>query len=116
MRATHIAVLGIALLSSPAFAQGNHTGIPVCAGLTSAAPMTDAEIKACLTLLLAQAQQHGPIIFTNTMATTSGGGQQGATGPAGTNGATGPQGPQGPQGPKGDTGPQGPAGSPIPFN
>ena len=102
--------LMLSLLSGPAFAQGNHAQLPTSVGLTAAKPMSDAEIKACLSQLLADVQQHGPVILNNTLATASGGGQQGAAGVNGMNGAAGAQGPQGAQGETGPAGPQGPTG------
>ena len=102
--------LMLSLLSGPAFAQGNHAQLPTCDGLTATKPMSDAEIKACLSQLLADVQQHGPVILNNTLATASGGGQLGSAGAAGVNGMNGAAGAQGPQGAQGETGPAGPQG------
>ncbi len=117
MRVRTSLALAFSLFAAPAFAQGNHFQIPSCVGLQSPTPMSDGDIKACLTQILLLSQQHGPIIFANTMASTSSGGSSGAAGPAGpagANGATGATGATGLQGPAGSPGPAGLPGTPAP--
>ncbi len=112
MRVRTSLALAFSLFAAPALPQGNHFQIPSCTGLQSPTPMTDGDIKACLTQILLLSQQHGPIIFANTMASTSSGGSSGAAGPAGPAGANGAAGATGPQGAQGIPGPQGEPGAP----
>ena len=104
-----------AIVSVPVFAQDHHVGQPSCAALNDPAPMTDAEIKSCLTEIFLLNQQTGPIVFNDTMAGTVAPPRVGQAGANGTPGATGPQGPVGPKGPPGDPGPPGPIISIGPF-
>jgi hypothetical protein len=97
--------VALSVLSVPALAES-----PNCDALNAPAPITDAQIKSCLIHIMLLNQRQGPIVFSDTMAGTSGPGSPGTVGAAGADGATGPDGPQGPQGPAGAPGPIGPAG------
>jgi hypothetical protein len=90
--------------AAPALAD---TTLPAsCTAVHQAAPMTDAEIKACFAHLALMIAQSGNQVFDFT---TSGGSYSGK-GSAGPNGDAGSAGPTGSQGPTGSIGPMGPAG------
>ena len=81
---------------------------PSCAALSQAAPLTDAELKACFIHLFLMNAQTGNQAFdfrTHGGSGTGGGGVAGPTGDAGANGAAGPTGPAGATGPIGPPGP-----------
>ena len=81
---------------------------PSCASLSQAAPLTDAELKACFIHLFLMNAQTGNQVFDFRTHGGSGGGGSGVAGPqgdAGANGAAGPTGPAGLTGPIGPTGP-----------
>jgi hypothetical protein len=116
--------------TAPAIAAPAEKLFPSCDGLSQAAPMTDAEIKACIVHLFLMNAQTGNQVFD--FRTNGGGPGRGVAGPqgdAGTNGGAGPTGPAGAtgvagetgatgsdgiQGPTGPTGAIGPAGPPGP--
>ena len=98
----------LALNTAPALAE---TRLPAsCAAVHQAAPMTEAEIKACFAHLALMIAQTGNQMFDFTAA----GGSYSGTGPAGPTGDAGIAGPTGPQGPAGPTGPAGPRGPDLP--
>jgi len=83
---------------------------PSCASLSQAAPLTDAELKACFIHLFLMNAQTGNQVFDFRTHGGSGAGGAGVSGPTGDPGATGATGPTGPAGLPGVTGPSGPGG------
>ena len=101
----------LAMHSGPSMAKSSLEIPATCAPILNEAPMTDAELKACLKDLIGSIQGAG-----NRTYVFSSGSSSSASGPKGTPGAPGSAGPTGPQGSGGvgPTGPTGPAGTPGP--
>src|SRR5579872_5354912 len=105
----------LAMQVGPVMAKSSIEIPATCAPILQQAPMTDAEIKACLRDLVGSIQGAGnrTYLFSSGSSSSSSGpkgdpgapGTVGPTGPAGVGGGLGQTGPTGPEGPQGPTGP-----------